>query len=313
MKAVLLAAGKGERLLPITNKILKQMIPIAGKPLLEYIINDLVKCGFDEICLIIGHFGNQIKDYFKDGSEFKIKIHYVIQEKLTGTATALNYAKDFVDNESFLLYLSDTIIPKDLNYNLKKMIDDNSEINILSAGIDKSDLKNVGNIEMHDNYVTKISEKQANSKSNLAWAGLAFFKSGFIFNIIEKLGRSSTGEYEITEAMNECLSYDKTIRNNICDGFIDAGSPNGLLEMSKFILKNSFFSSKNSFKIENQTIIKPSYIGNNCIIGKNVTIGPSVSIGNNVKLGHNVTVAYSLILDGAEIESNKTILKSIIS
>ena len=313
MKAVLLAAGRGNRLKPITNKIPKLMIKICGKPILEYVINDLVKCGFDEICLVIGHFGNQIKDYFKDGSKFNIRIHYIVQEKLTGTANALNCAKEFVKDDPFLLYLSDTIIPKDLSYHLKKMIDDKSEINILSAKIAKSDSGNVGNIEVNNDYVTKINEKPTKRKFELGWAGLAIFKSDFIFKIIENLVPSSTGEYEITEAMNECLSYDKTIRNNICDGFIDAGSPNGLLEMSKFILKNSFFSSKNSFKIENQTIIKPSYIGNNCIIGKNVTIGPFVSIGNNVKLGHNVTVAYSLILDGAEIESNKTILKSIIS
>ena len=168
MKAVLLAAGKGIRLRPITDKIPKQMIKIAGKPLLEYIINDLVSCGFDKICIVIGHHGDQIKEYFLDGKKFNAKIQYVEQRKFKGTADATRHTKKFVNNESFLLYLSDTMIP---NFDdiLKNLLKSNEDVEILSTKILHSQLQKVGNIQINDkNYVTKIIEKPSKGTGNLA-------------------------------------------------------------------------------------------------------------------------------------------------
>ena len=90
MKAVLLAAGKGSRLRPLTNTISKQMISIAGKPLVEYIINELSGLGFNEICIVIGHNGNQIKKYFGNGDKFKIKIKYELKESIKEPLMLLN-------------------------------------------------------------------------------------------------------------------------------------------------------------------------------------------------------------------------------
>jgi len=233
MKAVLLAAGKGERLRPITLETSKQMIKIAGKPFLEYIINDLKKSGFDEICIVTGYLGNQIKDYFKDGSNFDVKIEYVTQEEQKGTAHALQCAKSFVGNDPFLVYLSDTIIPNVDDY-IKKMIDDKCEISILSSEIE-SETANIGNIKIKDNFVTEITEKSGQSDSKLAWAGVAFFKNNSIFEILEDQKPSHTGEYEITESLNLALQKNHKVRNHTCHRFIDCGTPKGLEETSKYI------------------------------------------------------------------------------
>jgi len=80
MKAVLLAAGKGQRLSPISDKTSKLMIIIHGKPFLEYIINDLIDVGISEICIVVGNLGNQIRDYFGNGNNFGVKIEFVVQE-----------------------------------------------------------------------------------------------------------------------------------------------------------------------------------------------------------------------------------------
>ncbi|MGI0009833.1 MAG: sugar phosphate nucleotidyltransferase, partial [Nitrosopumilaceae archaeon] len=135
MKAVLLAAGVGQRLRPITNSIPKQMISIGGKPLLEYIINDITSLGFDKICIVIGHHGNQIKNYFGEGRRFNATIEYVTQQEYKGTADATNYARKFVGKDKFLLYLSDTIIPKRLHEHVQYMLTEDSEANILSAKV----------------------------------------------------------------------------------------------------------------------------------------------------------------------------------
>ena len=147
MKAVLLAAGKGTRLLPISDFISKQMMPIAGKFLLEYIIEDLVDSGFDELCLVIGHLGHQIKDHFGNGDKFNAKIQYITQNEQLGTANALQYAKQFVGTDTFLVYLSDTIIPKGLNPHIKNILNDKSDVNILSANVPNNQISEVGTIQ----------------------------------------------------------------------------------------------------------------------------------------------------------------------
>ena len=314
MKAVLLAAGKGLRLQPITNKIAKPMIPIAGKPFLEYVITDLVESGFRDICIVIGYLGNQIQDYFQDGKQWGIKIEYVIQTEFKGTADATRYARDFVGNDKFLLYMSDTIIPYDLKTYLKNMINDTSDVSILSGNTPSYQIGKVGNVEVDGEYVKKLSEKSSDSASNLAWAGLALFSDGLIFKIIDDLNPSARGEYEITDAMNSMLYYNKKIRNHFCDEYIDSGTPDGLLDSVKFILSSRY--TNKSFRIFDKnltSIIEPVYIGANCNLGKNCVIGPYVSIGNNVEIKDDVKIEESIVFDKSMIESGQHVVRSIVS
>lgn len=314
MKAVLLAAGKGLRLQPITNKISKPMIEIAGKPFLEYIITDLVESGFGDICIVIGYLGNQIRDYFQDGKRWGARIEYVTQKEFNGTADATRYARNFVGNDKFLLYMSDTIIPHDIRTHLKNMTTDDSDVSILSGNTPPYQIGKVGNVEIDGDYVKKLSEKSSESKSSLAWAGLALFKDGLIFQIIDNLEPSPRGEYEITDAMNAVLSYDKKIRSHFCAEYIDSGTPDGLLDSVKFIL-SSRYDNKNSQALDKNlvSIIEPVYMGENCKMGKNCVIGPYVSIGNDVEIKDGVKIEESIVFDKSMIESGQHIKRSIIS
>lgn len=308
MKAVLLAAGIGKRLDPITKYIPKPMINICGKPIIEYIVNDIVKSGFNEICIVVGHESEQIKNYFNNYDE-KIKISFVIQDEYKGTAHATYCAKDFVKNDPFLLYLSDTLIPFEINFLLNKMIK-LEEISILSSENFANVSMSVGNILVEKNYVHQISEKSSTLKSKLAWAGVAFFNDSSIFNIIKNLSLSTRGEYDITEAMDVMLKNNIKIRNYFCKEFIDCGTLNGLTKGLKYIL--NFNKRKSSFS-DSLTTVNPCYIGQNCSFGKNVLLGPYSSIENNVSIGDNVEIKNSIILDNSIISSNNVISNSIIS
>ena len=111
LRAVILAAGEGKRLRPITSTRPKPMIPIAGKPLLEHTILGLKDAGIDHILLIVGHKKEVIKDYFKDGSEeYNVKIEYITQEEYLGTAHATGFAKQFVKNDTFLMMYGDLLV-----------------------------------------------------------------------------------------------------------------------------------------------------------------------------------------------------------
>lgn len=303
----MLAAGLGKRLEPITSFMPKPMIPISGKPILEYIIDDLKKSGFTDFCLVIGHLGEKIRQYFGDGTKFNIKICYVEQDTFSGTASATKLARNFINGSPFLLYLADTIIPKNLENYLHNMITSNFEISLLSSQINSSEIGNVGNVEVENDCVSKISEKTLSSKSNLAWAGIAFFKNNYIFEMIECLTPSQRGEFEITDAMNLVLDNNVNIGNFTCDGYVDAGTISGLLELNKLILNLEKIISQ-SFCIVNP----PVYVGNHCNVGKNVELGPFVSIGNNVNIGNNVQLKNSLILNNSKISSNQNISDCVI-
>ena len=235
MKAIILAAGLGKRLRPITNSIPKPMIKIYDKPILEYIVNDLVNFGFDEICIVIGYNGNQIKKYFRSGDKFNAKISYVIQKEYNGTAYAVMCAKDFVGYDKFLLHLGDTVNPDALKEHVNDMLEGKSDIDIISTKIDVSKAKYVGNIKTRGDYIVKITEKSPHSTSNLSWAGVALFKDNRIFKKIDELSLSNTGEYEITEAINNILSEGAVVKNHICKKSIDVGTSIGVKEARLYL------------------------------------------------------------------------------
>ena len=189
------------------------------------------------------------------------------------------------------------------------MIKSNSKISILSSKIDSSKIGNVGNIEIKNNFIVKITEKSFSSKSNLSWAGIAFFKGNEIFKIIKNLTPSKRGEFEITEAMN--LTLNNKIENFICDKYVDAGTISGILELNKTILEQNHMGNLNQLHC-NTKIKNPIHLGKNCKIGDNVELGPFVSIGNNVNIGDDVKLEYVLVLDNSNIGSNKIITNSVI-
>jgi len=114
MKGIILCAGEGERLKPLTDRIPKPMAPINGKPFLEYNIAYFKKYGINEILITTSHFPEEIKKYFGDGSKFGVKIHYSFEPKLLGTSGALNNFKDLL-NETFVLLYGDELTNIDLN------------------------------------------------------------------------------------------------------------------------------------------------------------------------------------------------------
>jgi glucose-1-phosphate thymidylyltransferase len=301
MKVVLLAAGIGKRLQPITDSLPKPMIKLAGKPILEYILEDLLNFGFNEFCIVVGHEANQIKNYFNKWNRNNCNISFVLQNEYTGTAHAMYLAKDFVKNDPFLLYLADTIIPLDLHDNLSKMVNNTNFASILSSKYFVNDSNSVGNIAVVDNFAKSISEKSKIDKTDLAWAGLAFFRDGSIFKLIKNLVPSKRGEYDITDAMDLAIKQNNVIRNYSCKKFIDCGTPQGLLDCLKSILLKNKIPRK---IIPSCNIIDPCYIGKNCTFGTDVTIGPYVSLDDDIFIANDVKISKAIVFNNTKIHSS---------
>jgi len=242
MKAVILTAGKGLRLMPITSSRPKPMIPLAGKPILEHTILGLKEAGIREILLIVGYKEKMIMNYFNKVQEtLNIKIEYIKQSEQLGTGHAASLAKTFVKNESFLLMYGDLMIDKII---FKEIIERyiKSKLEGLISLIEVDNPQNFGIISLKsDGFVNKIVEKPSPDLNlgNLANAGIYIF-SPLIFEAINKTEKSIRGEYEFTDSMQILINQlnGRILGYNIKDCYwSDIGLPWQLLEANNYFLE----------------------------------------------------------------------------
>jgi bifunctional UDP-N-acetylglucosamine pyrophosphorylase/glucosamine-1-phosphate N-acetyltransferase len=307
MKAVILAAGEGTRLKPITSSIPKPMIPLAGKPLLEHNLLGLKEAGIKEVMLIVGYKKEIIKEYFNDGKEtFGISISYKTQKEYLGTAHATGYAESFVKDEAFLMMYGDLLVDPIIFKNAIKTYQENKVKGLISL-LEVDNPQNYGIISLNSqNIVEKITEKPSLELDlgNLANAGIYIFDP-LIFQAIERTGLSKRNEYELTESMEIMIEeldgpiYGYRIEDSYWN---DIGLPWQVLDANKYLLdklkRNVQGEMEKNVSIEGEviigenTIVKsgsyiqgPCYIGKNNLIGPNAYIRPGTSIQDNCHIG----------------------------
>ncbi len=333
MKAVILVAGEGKRLRPITSSKPKPMIPLLGKPLLEHLIISLKEAGIDHFILIVGYKKEEIRKYFKKlASKLKIKIEFATQEEYLGTAHAASYAANFIGNESFLMMYGDIFVDPNTFKEILKTIFD-KKIENLMALVEVKNPSDFGIITLDsNNLIEKITEKPAPELNlgNLANAGIFFFDS-LIFKAIENTNKSIRGEYEFTDSMEILMNeFNKQIEGfNMQDRYWnDVGKPWQLIEVNRFLLdrikttilgnveenvkiSGSVHIGKNTNILSGTYIQGPCYIGENCLIGPNAFIRPYTSIENNCHIGMS-EVKNSLIFSDTSIPHFNYVGDSII-
>ncbi|MFX0027630.1 MAG: nucleotidyltransferase family protein [Candidatus Hermodarchaeota archaeon] len=202
MKAIILCAGFGKRMKPYTEKYQKSMIPVHGKPLLEYIINGLIFAGFKDMIIVVGYRKNQIIDYFRDGEEWNINIEYMEQKDINGTGGAVLICEDLIKDNHFFLTWGDIIVSYKVYKKAIEIFQNENQNYILVANYTVDPF--IGAAVYHENdYCTGIIEKPpiGKSKSNLNNSGVFIF-SKEIFQILKNIKPSRRGEIELTEAIN---------------------------------------------------------------------------------------------------------------
>jgi len=318
MKCVVLAAGEGKRMNPLTLTRPKVMLPVANKPILEWNLINAKNAGLKNFIFIIGYKSEMVRDHFKDGKKWNVKIEYVNQGKPQGTGHAINMVKNFVNN--FIVLCGDTIFESN---DIKKIIGKKSSIGIIKV----KHPEEYGIIETKGKKLIKIYEKMENPFSNIINAGVYHFEKN-IFKYIDKTKRSTRCEYEITDSIN-MLVKDKTMEIVKLQKWRDIVFPWHLIDANEEILKK--LSKKFDGTIEknaaikgkviigkNTTIMSGSYIegpvtiGKDCKIGPNCYIRPYTSIGNNCHIGNACEVKNSIIMDETNIPHHNYVGDSII-
>ena len=201
MKAVILCAGLGKRLRPYTDSYQKTMIPINGKPLLEYIINGLIYAGFKNLIIVVGYRKEQIVNYFKDGNKWGIKIEYIEQLVQNGTGGAVLVCENLIQDSHFFLTWGDILVPYKIYKDVVEMFGKENQNFILVTNYTEDPYKG-GAIYCKNEFLLDIVEKppRGKSKSNLNNCGIFVFSTE-IFEVLKTLKPSRRGEIELTEAL----------------------------------------------------------------------------------------------------------------
>jgi len=329
MKAIILTAGEGTRMRPLTITKPKTMLQVGGKPILQYNIESLRDAGVKDITLVVGYHEEVIKNHFKDGKDIGVNINYITQEERLGTAHAIGSTREHV-NGQFIILNGDIIVDPTLitnlieNYNQK-----NSRSMLVLTEVD--DPTSFGVVELDGNRIVKIVEKPSLDKapSNLINAGIYLFDDQ-IFDAIDLTVKSERGEYEITDSLQIQMDDGENVvglrsKNN----WIDIGRPWELLDVNEHFLKDlktdiqgeveegvtihgPVFIGKNTIVRSGCYIMGPVYIGENCDIGPNSFMRKYTSIGDNVSVGNAVELKNSIIMDNTNVNHLSYVGDSII-
>ncbi|MCZ7385789.1 MAG: sugar phosphate nucleotidyltransferase [Candidatus Methanoperedens sp.] len=323
MKAVILAAGQGTRMGPLTRNRPKVMLPVANMPLLSHVILSARDAGIREFVLVVGFGQEIIKRYFGDGSSMNVSIEYAHQEEQLGTADAVRSAKGFV-KDRFLMLNGDIIVN---SAHIKNMVKQSRDVVITARRVDNP--SEFGVLEVEDDRVLRIIEKPEKPPTNLANAGIYVFPLA-IFDAINKTKLSTRKEYEITESLQFLIDEGMDVGFLTLSGnWLDIGRPWDLLDANEHFLSGlkpgikgeiePLATLKGNVSVGEGTIIRngayivgPVIIGKNCDIGPNCYIRPGSSIGDDVRIGNAVEIKNSIIMNGTHIGHLSYVGDSII-
>ena len=332
MKAIILTAGEGTRMRPLTTTRPKTMLITGGKPLIQYNIESLRDAGIKDITLVVGYKREVIEEYFGDGSEFGVNINYAVQDGQLGTAHAIASAEKYID-ESFIVLNGDIIVSYDLIRNLieKYATRTSNKVKSVLTLIEVDNPSNYGIVSILNDKIIEIIEKpeKETAPSNLANAGIYLFSTE-IFDAIRETDLSERGEYEITDSLRIELEKGYEILGLISrEPWMDVGRPWELLKCNQDFLSKMeediqgeiednvtihgpIHLGKNSVIKSGCYIEGPVFIGDNCNVGPNTYLRPNACLCNNVNVGNAVEIKNSVIMDGTNVNHLSYVGDSVI-
>ena len=305
MKIIVPMAGRGSRLRPHTLTVPKPLVPVAGKPIVQRLVEDITKvCGepVDEIAFIIGDFGEQVeKDLVAvaEGLGAKGSIYY--QEEALGTAHAILCAKDSLQGNVVVAF-ADTLFRADFT------LDNDADGIIWVNQID--DPSAFGVVKLNgENVITDFVEKPKEFVSDLAIIGIYYFKDGnYLKNELQYLidnNITDKGEYQLTDALENMKQKGTKFVPGQVNEWLDCGNYKATVYTNQRVLE--FIKEGNNVdatvKVENSEIIQPCFIGKNVEL-INAKIGPHASIGENTVIKDS-TISNSIIQTNTHIENSK--------
>ncbi len=321
MKAVILAAGEGNRMRPLTSNRPKVMLPIASRPILEHLLNEVKAAGIAEFIFIVGYCDEQVRSYFGTGEKWGVKIDYSEQRKQLGTADAIRKVEGMVE-ENFLVFNGDDIVN---HQDIKKLMKNTH--NTMSI-IEVKDPRGLGMVELSGRKVVNIYEKTERPPTLWANAGLYLFTPE-VFDAAARTEKSPRGEFEITDTLKILMAVKPGLYYQKLESWLDLSYPWDLLAANEsmladlkpqnlgeveanVVLKGAVAIGKNTLVRSGTYIEGPVIIGEDCRIGPNCYIRSSTTIGDGCHIGAAVEVKNSIIMNNTDFPHLNYVGDSVI-
>ena len=325
---MILHGGRGTRLRPLTHTGPKQLIPVANKPISQYVLENLRDAGIYDVAIVLGDvYPEKVREFYGDGSRFDVKITYVYQGEPLGIAHAVGLCKDFVGDHPFVVHLGDDLIKGGIKRYVEEFKRSAYDGMVLLSKVKEPQRFGVAEFDAEGRLV-RLVEKPKEPPSEYALSGIYFLKP-VIFQMIDQLKPSWRGELEITEAIQLLLDNGSSVGYRFVEGWWkDTGTLENILESNRLILdeleneilgvveneatiQGGMYIGKGSVVKHGATVRGPASIGENSVVDANVHIGPYTSIGNNVIIKKG-EIEKSIIMDNCLIEIDEKITDSLI-
>ncbi len=320
IKALILCAGKGTRLRPLTYSMPKHLIPVANKPILDYALEKIEGAGIREIGFVLSpETGQEIEERYGP------KFNYIYQEKPLGIAHAVKVARPFLNDDSFLLFLGDNLLEEDFHSGLDDFLSSNLDALIYLKEVLDPKRFGVAVID-EEGKMVRVIEKPPEPPSPYAIIGLYFF-SPVVHKAIDSLRPSWRNEYEITDAIQFLVENGFKVKGRIARGFwLDTGKKEDLIEANRLLLdlgvqsslKGEIKESKISGRVtvEEGAVVEKSEIRGPAIIGKdarieNSLIEPFTSIGDGCLVRDSV-ISNCILMREAQVVKIPRLESSIV-
>jgi glucose-1-phosphate thymidylyltransferase len=299
MKVVIPAAGVGSRLRPLTYTVPKVLLPVAGKPILGHILDQVISWGGEEITLVVGYLNEQIKDYVSEN--YDLDITFREQKEMLGLGHAVLTGLE-PEDEELLVILGDTILGTDLKPVIAR--------GVTSIGVKEvPDPRNMGVVLKDKDRVVRLIEKPLEPPTNLAIVGVYYIRDAkLLYKAIQEIIKRNVtvkGEFQITDALQLLIDWGEPFETFPVEGWYDCGRPETIVDTNRYLFDHKIIPSGN-YQTKGSIIIPPVSIGDGTVI-ENSIVGPYISIGKkgfisdtvikNCILGDNVSIRKALLED----------------
>lgn len=316
LKALILCAGKGTRLQPITYSRPKHLIPVANKPILHHSIEKIVSLGIRDIGIVVSPQNHDaFFESLGEGTLWNAYFTYIEQPEILGIAHAVKMARKFLGESSFLLYLGDNLLQGNLDALQQKFLSTTMDACILLKEVADPRRFGVAELDKKGNVI-KLVEKPKEPASKYAVLGIYLFTQQ-IHKAIEKVKPSWRGEMEITDAIQELIRMGKKVRSQVHEGWwLDTGTKEDVLQANALLLGNIIHSIaitpddhtkitgdveiSGGTQLDTCQINGPVSIGRGCLLS-HTSIGPNVSIGNDSRLEECI-LANSVVMENCHMQ-----------
>jgi glucose-1-phosphate thymidylyltransferase len=325
VKALVLSGGAGTRLRPITHTSAKQLVPVANKPVLFYGLEAIADAGITDVGIVVGDTAPEIEKAVGDGAQFGIHVTYIRQDAPRGLAHAVLIARDFLQDDDFVMYLGDNFIVGGINDLVETFRATRPDAQIMLTKVGDPRAFGVAELD-NDGNVVGLEEKPKQPKSDLALVGVYLFTPA-VHEAVRALKPSWRGELEITEAIQWLLDQGRPVRSTTITGYWkDTGNVTDMLEVNRLVLESlepridgtvdedceiiGRVAVEAGARVAGSRIVGPVIIGAGSTV-TNSYIGPFTAIEGGCSLDDS-EIEYSIVLSRASIRGVRRIEASLI-